>query len=64
MVTVPPLPCLIIIVCEPEVAFSMICTLFMVLGPIVIVHAESSVPVYLIYIALAWSVEPSAIVEV
>ena len=35
----------------------------MVLGPIVIVQAESNVPVYLIYIALAASALPSATVD-
>ena len=33
-------------------------------GAIVIVQFESKAPVYLIYIALAWSVEPSATVLV
>ena len=36
----------------------------MVLGAIVIVQAESNVPVYLIYIALPGSVDPSATVVV
>ena len=36
----------------------------MVLGPIVIVQAESSVPVYLIYIARPASADPAATVVV
>ena len=41
-----PDPCEIIIFCEPEVPFSINHSLDTVLGPIVIVQAESSVPVY------------------
>ena len=59
-----PVPCEIIMFCEPVVPFSIKCILLTVLGAIVIVQAESSVPVYLIYIALAGSVAPSAIVLV
>ena len=46
------------------VAFSMKCTLDIVLGPIVIVQLESNAPVYLIYIERAGSEAPSATVEV
>ena len=42
----------------------MNCILFIVFGPIVIVQAESSVPVYLRYIALPASELPSATVVV
>ena len=64
IVTFAPDPCDIIMFCEPLVAFSIICTLFIVFGPIVIVQAESNVPVYFIYSALPASEDPSAIVVV
>jgi hypothetical protein len=64
MVTFAPEPCDIAIFCEPLVAFSMNQSLLTVLGPIVIVHSESSVPVYFKNIDLPGSVEPSAIVVV
>ena len=64
MVTVSPDPCLIVILCDPEVAFSIIQTLDMVLGPRVMVQAESSVPVYFKYKDLPGSVAPSATVVV
>ena len=47
MVTLAPLPCEIIIFCEPDVAFSINQSFDTVLGPIVIVQALSRVPVYL-----------------
>ena len=47
MVILAPLPCEIIIFCEPDVPFSINQSLDTVFGPIVIVQAESSVPVYL-----------------
>ena len=50
--------------CEPEVAFSITQNLETVFGPIVIVQAESNVPVYLRNIDLPGSVAPSAIVVV
>jgi hypothetical protein len=53
-----------IISCEPEVPFSIIHTLETVLGPMVIVQAESKVPVYFRYKDLPGSVAPSAIVVV
>ena len=64
IVTVAPEPCFIIIFCEPVVAFSINQSLEIVLGPIVIVHAESNVPVYLRNIDLPGSVDPSAMVVV
>ena len=62
--TVAPEPCLIIMFCDPEVAFSMSHNLETVFGPIVMVQAESRVPVYLRKILRPGSVEPSAIVVV
>ena len=62
IVTVAPLPCLIIMDCEPLVAFSIIHTFLTVLGPKVIVHVESKVPVYFNIKALPSSAAPSAIV--
>ena len=59
-----PEPWEIIMFWEPLVAFSIKCILLIVLGAIVIVQAESNVPVYLIYIALPGSVAPSATVVV
>ena len=64
MVTFAPLPCEIIMFCEPLVAFSIKCSLLIVFGAIVIVQAESNVPVYFMYIALPGSVAPSATVVV
>ena len=64
MVTVAPEPCLIIILWEPLVAFSIIHTFDTVLGPIVIVQVESKVPVYFKNKALPASADPSAIVVV
>jgi len=46
MVTLAPLPCEIIIFCDPDVAFSINQSLDTVFGPSVIVQALSSVPVY------------------
>jgi len=63
-VTVAPEPCLIIMFCDPEVAFSMSHSFETVFGPIVIVQAESKVPVYLRKRLRPASVEPSAIVVV
>jgi hypothetical protein len=50
--------------CDPEVAFSMSHSFETVFGPMVIVQAESKVPVYLRKRLLPGSVEPSAIVVV
>ena len=50
--------------CDPLVAFSMSQRLETVFGPIVMVQAESRVPVYLRKIARPGSVLPSAIVVV
>ena len=64
MVIFAPEPWLIMMFCDPLVAFSMSHSLLTVFGPIVMVQAESSVPVYLRKILLPGSVEPSAIVVV
>ena len=50
--------------CEPDVPFSINQSFDTVFGPIVIVQAESKVPVYFKYNDLPGSVEPSAIVVV
>ena len=50
--------------CDPLVPFSINHNFEIVLGAIVIVQAESKARVYLRYIALPGSVEPSAIVVV
>ena len=47
IVTLAPLPCDIIMFCEPLVPFSINQSFDTVFGPIVIVQALSSVPVYL-----------------
>ena len=64
MVTVDPVPCLIMILCDPLVAFSMNQSLLTVLGPMVMVQVESRVPVYLRKMARPASADPSAIVVV
>ena len=69
IVTFAPEPCEIIMLYGPElpesvVAFSIIWTRFIVFGPIVIVQSESKAPVYLRYMALPASAEPSATVVV
>ena len=64
MVTVAPLPCLMIMLCDPLVAFSINHSLLTVFGPIVMVQVESRVPVYLRKIDRPGSVDPSAIVVV
>jgi hypothetical protein len=45
-VTFAPDPCEIIMFCDPDVPFSINQSLDTVFGPIVMVQAESSVPVY------------------
>ena len=64
MVMLAPVPCEIIMFWDPLVPFSINCILLMVLGAMVIVQAESNVPVYLRYMALPGSVDPSAMVVV
>jgi hypothetical protein len=66
MVTVPPEPCEIVIDWLPVVAFSMIHTLLMVLGPSVTVRVSvrDTLEVILRYIPRAPSAVPSGIVNV
>jgi hypothetical protein len=64
MVIFAPEPWLTIILCEPLVAFSINQSFETVFGPMVMVQAESNVPVYLRKRLRPGSVLPSAIVVV
>ena len=64
MVMFAPEPWLMMMLCDPLVAFSINQSLLTVFGPIVMVQVESRVPVYLRKRLRPGSVDPSAIVVV